>query len=91
MKKEETVAISQLPGYIISKSFECTVSSNEDGPILIKCPSLQLYSSGDTRAEAIENIEDNIVSLFEDLSESNDFSEDWLTVKSYLLSHMHKA
>jgi len=85
------VAINKLPGYIISQSFECTVSSNEDGSILIEYPSLQLYSAGATRTEAIENIEENIVCLFEDLSESDDFSEDWLKIKSELLSYMHKA
>ncbi|MCB5261103.1 MAG: hypothetical protein LHW59_07805 [Candidatus Cloacimonetes bacterium] len=85
------MAINKLPGYIISQSFECTVSSNEDGSILIECPSLQLNSTGATRTEAIENIEENIVCLFEDFSESDDFSEDWLKIKSELLSYMRKA
>ncbi len=89
--QKDTHIISSLPGYTISKVFECTVSSNEDGSILIECPLLQLYSTGDTRAEAIENIEENIVCLFDDLSESNDFSDDWLKIKSDLLSYMHKA
>lgn len=89
--KEDTHLISNLPGYTISKVFECVVSSNEDDSILIECPSLQLYSTGDTRAEAIENIKENIVSLYDELSESDEFSEDWLKIKSDLLRRMHKA
>lgn len=89
--QEDTHIINNLPGYTISKVFECSVGSNEDGTILIESPSLQLYSTGDTRAEAIENIKENIVSLYNELSESDEFSEDWLRIKSYLLNHMHKA
>jgi predicted RNase H-like HicB family nuclease len=91
MIKEDAMMISKLPGYNITSDIECILTPNEDGSILIECPSLQLYSSGDTRAEAIENIEENIISLFDDLSENDDFSEDWLRVKSNLLSYMHKA
>lgn len=37
-----------------------------------------------------ENIKKSIVSLFEEFTESDDISEDWPRIKSYLLSHRRK-
>lgn len=76
--------ISDLPKYRIKSYLECSVTRDEDGSYLIECPSLNLYSSGDSRQEAVENIKENIESLYEDLMENDDFSGDWLEIKKTL-------
>ena len=86
-----TELISTVPGFILDTAFECTVTNNEDGSVLIECPALQVYSSGETRSEAIENLQENIACLFDDLNSCDDFSEEWLEIKKHLLSHMSKA
>ncbi len=76
--------ISDLPKYIMKSCIYCTVSRDEDGSYLIECSSLNLYSTGDSRQEAVENIKENIVSLYEDLMENDDFSDNWLEKKKLL-------
>lgn len=87
----DIVLISQIPGFILDTFFECTVTQDEDHIILIECPSLQIYSTGETREEAISNMQENIVCLIEDLSQSDDFSDDWLQVKEKLLGHISRG
>lgn len=82
--------IFDLPNYKIRSCIECCVSKDEDGSFLIECPSLNLYSSGESRLEAVENIKDNIESLYDDLMESDDFSDDWLEIKKILIKKIVK-
>lgn len=78
--------ISELPGYHLKSKIECRLSKDEDGSFIIECPELKVYSSGDSRKEAVENIIDNIVTLYEDLMENDDYSDDWLEIKQKLKS-----
>lgn len=82
--------ICDLPNYKTNSCIECCVSKDEDGSFLIECPSLNLYSSGESRLEAVENIKDNIESLYDDLMESDDFSDDWLEIKKILIKKIVK-
>jgi len=76
--------ICDLPKYKLMSPIECSVLRDEDGSYLVECPSLNLYSSGVSRQEAVENCKENIVSLYEDLMENDAFSDDWIEIKKAL-------
>ena len=80
----QTEVIDDLAGYKLNSGIECFLSEDEDGSIVAECPDLRVYSSGNTRQEAIANIKENIISLYEDLCENDDFSDDWLEIKRNL-------
>ncbi len=82
--------VYELPGYILKTLIECDLSYNEDGSVLIDCPSLQIYSTGESRVEAIVNLKDNIIDLYEDLKESDNFSADWLSIKTFLQNNIQE-
>jgi hypothetical protein len=64
---------------------DAVMESDETG-FTAQALELPLYGSGDDPKEAIEMLKREIESLYEDLSEDDNFSEDWLRIKKYLSS-----
>jgi len=56
----------------------------DDGGFIAKTPDLPLYGYGDDREEAIANLKIEIESLYDDLMEDDQFSEEWIRIKSFL-------
>lgn len=47
-------------------------------------PELPLYGYSEDALEAIDNLRNEVEDLFEELVESDDFSEEWLGFKRFL-------
>lgn len=56
----------------------------DDGGFIAKTSDLPLYGYGDDREEAIANLKIEIESLYDDLMEDDQFSEEWVRIKSFL-------
>ena len=62
-----------------------SVLVEQDGPEYIaQTIDFPLYGSGDTPSEAIEMLKSEIESLYNDLMEDDNFSNEWLTKKKLL-------
>ena len=62
-----------------------TIEPDEDEFVArITSPDLPLYGCGENPADAIKMLKREIESLIEDLSEDDNFSEQWLRIKSIL-------
>ena len=73
-----TIVIDKLLKYNLSEPLIFTLEPDADG-FIAKCPDLPtLYGYGDDKTEAINNLKFEIASLYEDLSEDDNFTEDWL-------------
>ncbi len=53
--------------------------------LLLTAVDLPLYAVGGTEGEAIEGLNHEIVSLYEDLMEDDNFTDDWIPIKQYLI------
>lgn len=80
----EVEIIRSVPGFNVETIFECDIVTNEDGSVSIECPELCVYSTGDSREEAVENMKANIASLYEELNEDDALSSDWLEIRKKL-------
>ncbi len=58
----------------------------DDGGFIARCVDLPLYGYGDDVIEAVGNLKFEIESLYEDLMEDDNFTEDWLKIKAFLRS-----
>ena len=51
---------------------------------IAECRELSLCGNGETRAEALKELFGEFETLFADLAEDDEFSEDWLDIKRKL-------
>lgn len=79
------INIDRLENYLLRSSIPVIVEPDGDGYIT-RCPDLPLYGYGDDVLDAIISLKIEIESLYLDLIEDNNFSDDWTKVKLYLLS-----
>lgn len=77
------IEIHRLLKYNLSSPLWVSVEADEDG-IIAKCTDLPLYGYGDDATEAVDNLKGEIDSLYDDLMEDDNFTENWLTIKSFL-------
>jgi len=77
------VKIELLPNKKLKSPFDVVIEPDSDG-FLARLVDLPLYGYGDDIKESIEMLKREIESLFEDLMESNDFTDDWLRIKEFL-------
>jgi predicted RNase H-like HicB family nuclease len=54
------------------------------GGFIAKMPDLPVYGYGDDREEAINNLKIEIESLYEDLMQDDNFTDEWLQIKEFL-------
>lgn len=77
------MAIHRLLKYNLSTPLWIIVEPDDNG-IIARCADLPLYGYGDDATEAINNLKFEIDSLYDDLMEDDNFTEDWLKIKSFL-------
>ncbi len=78
-----TLRINRLKSKELKTPFDLIIESDGEG-FIAKTPNLPLFGYGDDRDEAIDNLKAEIESLYEDLLADDDFSEEWLRIKTLL-------
>jgi hypothetical protein len=56
----------------------------DDGAFIARTTDIPLYGYGDDVMEAVEALKYEIESLYNDLTEDDSFSEDWLKIRDFL-------
>jgi len=75
--------IQRLPHKTLINPLDVIVEPDDDG-FLARTPDFPLYGYGKDRMEAIEMLKREIESLYEDLMEDDNFSEEWINIKRFL-------
>lgn len=91
LKKESVgyLRINSLPNKTLKSPLDIVVEADGDGYIA-RTVDLSLYGTGDDPIEAIDMLKCEIESLFDDLTNSNNFTEDWLRIKRFLTERINK-
>ncbi len=79
------MAIHRLPNQNLSGPLWIVVEPDDDG-FIARRADLPLYGYGDDVIEAVGNLKFEIESLYDDLMEDDNFTEDWLRIKTFLRS-----
>ena len=82
-EKIQYLRINVLPHKQLLKPIDMIVEPDEDGYIA-RTVDFPLYGSGDDELEAVVNLKYEIESLFKDLMEDDNFSEEWINYKNFL-------
>lgn len=75
--------ITILPTKTLKEPIQAILEPDDEGYI-IRTIDLPLYGYGDDAIEAIENLKYEIESVYDDLMEDENFSDEWLRYKRYL-------
>ncbi len=78
------IKINLLPTKSLKRPLDAVVELDGADGFIAKTTDLPLFGIGDDPLEATEMLKREIESLYEDLSEDDSFSEDWLRVKRFL-------
>ena len=65
------------------EGLDAVIEPDGDG-FIARTVDLPLYGSGEDVIEAVDMLKREIVSLYEDLMEDDDFSDEWLKIKVFL-------
>jgi len=87
LKKESVsyVRVNSLPNKILKSPLDIVVEIDGDGDgYVARAVDLPIYGNGDDPIEAIDMLKREIESLYDDLMEGDDFTEDWLKIKRFL-------
>jgi len=89
LKKESVgyIRINSLPNKILKSPLDIVVEVDGDGYIA-RAVDLPIYGSGDDPIEAIDMLKREIESLYDDLKKGDDFTEDWLKMKRFLVERI---
>ena len=77
------VEIGILPHKLLRKPLKVLLEP-DDGGFIARTIDLPLYSYSEDPIEALQNLKYEIESLYDDLQEDDNFSEDWLHYKRFL-------
>ena len=89
IRKERTgfIKINFLPHKHLRSPLDAVLEPDETG-FIARTTEFPLYGHGDTPEEAVEMLKREIESLHRDLMEDNEFSEEWLRIKAFLLERI---
>lgn len=79
--------INFLAGRQLRRPLTAIVEPDGDGYIS-RTPDLPLYGFGDDPINAIDALNREIVSLYNDLQQDDNFTEDWLRIKAFLRDNL---
>ncbi len=77
------IKINLLPTKSLRTPLDAIVEQDDDG-FIARITDVPLYGYGDDPVEAIDALKCEIESLYDDLMEDDDFTEEWLTIKDFL-------
>ncbi len=75
--------INRLLNKTLKRPLAIVVEPDSDGYIA-RTPDIPVYGFGDDQVEAIETLKSEIESLYNDLMEDDEFTDDWLSIKQFL-------
>lgn len=78
-----TIKIGILPTKNIRTPIDAVLEHDGEGYIA-RTLDIPLYGYGDDPVEAVNTLKSEIESLYDDLMEDNNFTEEWLKIKEYL-------
>jgi len=81
------IQLNRLPNNTLKAPLDVLVEPGEQG-FVARTPDLPLAGYGQDRIEAIDMLKGEIESLFEELRENDDVSEEWLGIKKFLTERM---
>lgn len=82
------VRVNSLPNKILKSALDIVVEADGDRYIA-RTVDLPLYGNGDDPIEAIDMLKREIESLYDDLMNGDDFTEDWLKIKRFLAERIN--
>jgi len=83
--KEYSFPIHELISKTLRAPIRITLAP-DDGGFIAQSIEFPLYGYGDTAAEAIYSLKSELESLYVDLTMDDEFTDDWLELKSSLLA-----
>lgn len=78
-----TTHLQRLQYRSLSNPLDVIIEQDEEGCIA-RTVDIPLYGYGDDRIEAIEMLKREIESLYEDLTEDDNFSDEWIEIRNFL-------
>jgi hypothetical protein len=75
--------IKTLKRYELKQPLEAILES-DDGGFIARTVDLPLFGYGEDTIEAVENLKHEVESLYFDLMEDDNFSEEWIKTKKFL-------
>lgn len=79
--------INTLVNYRLKDEFIVLIEFDEEY-FLAKLIDIPIYATGNTANVAIDNLKEEIECLYEELLEDDDFSEEWLSYKNFLVANL---
>ena len=83
VEESQVINVRVLPHKNLRQPLNIIIEPDGEG-FLARTVDLPLYSYGDSKIEAINNLKDQIESLYDELMEDDEFSEEWLNYKRFL-------
>jgi len=77
------IKINLLPSKNLSASLDAVVEPDDNG-FIARTTDIPIYGYGDDPIEAVDALRCEIESLYNDLMEDDEFTEEWLKVKEFL-------
>ncbi len=77
------VKIDCLPHKKLLSQLDLIIETDSNG-FIARTPDIPLYGHGKDPIEAIDSLKYEIETLYDDLMEDNEFTDDWLRIKEYL-------
>lgn len=81
--RPRVVSVNRLINLELSSAIDFILEPDADGYIA-RNPDLPLFSFGEDMAEAIASLKHEIESLYDDLMEDDNFTEEWAPIKNFL-------
>ncbi len=81
------IKISFLPHKHLQVPLDTVLEPDGTG-FIARTTEIPLYGHGNNPEEAVEMLKREIESLYEDLMEDDEFSEEWLTIKRFLMERI---
>lgn len=79
----ETIKIQILQHFRLTIPLDALVEPDDDG-FIVRAVDLPLFGFGDDKLEAINALKNEIESLYNDLMEDDQFTDEWLRCKEFL-------
>lgn len=77
------ITINKLLNLQLQSPLDVIIEPDDNG-FIARTPDLPLYAFNDDPIEAIESLKFEIESLYNDLMEDDEFTDEWLKIKSFL-------
>ncbi len=80
-------SINFLGGRQLQRALSAIVEPDGEG-FIARTPDLPLYGLGDDPISAIEALNNEIASLYEDLQQDDNFTDEWLKIKEFFRENL---